>query len=101
MTEFGNKEWFTTYETGREMKIRLSFRHQMEDIYSLLIPFPIPQTNNIRIFSWSEQMIREKNFGTKPFPGGGKRRGKLLIQDAESIAVVTGSWRVSEPEKNR
>ena len=87
-------------KTGLEMKNHLPFRPRMEDISSLLIPFPLPQTNNIRIFSWSEQMIREKNFGTKPFSGGGRAGGKkLLIHDAESIAVVTGSYHVAEPEK--
>ena len=68
MNEFGNKEWFTTYGTGLGMKNYRSFKRRMEDISSWESPCPLPSIKNIRIFSWSEPMIMEKNCGEKIFP---------------------------------
>ncbi len=99
MTEFGNKEWFTTYENGPGNENPSVI--QTPDGGYILLADSLPGTSNQQYQDLF--MVRTDDQGkelwNKTISGMGKTGGKLLIQDAESIAVVTGSYRVSEPEK--
>jgi hypothetical protein len=99
MTEFGNKEWFATYENGPGNEKPSVI--QTPDGGYILLATSLPDTShqqNQDLF-----LVRTDDQGkelwNKTISGMGGAGVKLLIQDTESIAVVTGSYRVSEPEK--
>ena len=101
MTEFGNKEWFTTYENrpGNEKPSVI----QTPDGGYMLLTTSLPYTPNQRYRDLF--LVRTDDQGkelwNKTISGVGTTGSKLLMQDAESIVVVTGSLSVSEPEKTR
>ncbi|HZK31113.1 MAG TPA: PEGA domain-containing protein [Methanoregula sp.] len=101
MTEFGNKEWFTTYENGPGNEKPSVI--QTPDGGYILLATSLPNTSNQQ----SQDLFlvrtddRGKELWNKTISGMGGAGVKLLIQEAESIAVVTGSYGVSEPEKTR
>jgi hypothetical protein len=99
MTESGNKEWFTTYENGPGNEKPTVI--QTPDGGYLLLADSLPNTPDQRYQDLF--LVRTDYQGNelwnKTISGVGNTGDKLLMQDAESIAVVTGSLAVSEPEK--
>jgi hypothetical protein len=99
MTEFGNKEWFTTYENGPGNEKPSVI--QTPDGGYILLAVSLPGTSNQQYqdLFMVRTDDRGKELWNKTISGMGKTGGKLLIQDVGSVAVITGSYLVAEPEK--
>lgn len=99
MNEFGNKEWLTTYGSGRGNE-KLSVIQTPEGGY-ILMGTSLPITTNQGCMDLF--LVRTDDHGKelwkKNFPGIGRSTGNLLIQSAEGITVIAGSCQGSEREK--
>ena len=99
MNEFGNKEWFTTYEyaPGNE---KPSVIQTPDGGYLLLGTSLTVSTNqsNKDLF-----LVRTDDHGKelweKKYSGQGRTTGNLLMQDAETISIIAGSYHGSEDGK--
>ncbi|MFY9800188.1 MAG: carboxypeptidase-like regulatory domain-containing protein, partial [Methanoregula sp.] len=93
MNEFGNREWFTTYETG--MGSERPSVIQTQDGGYILMGTSLPGTTNLQQLDLF--LIRTDDSGKelwgKKVSGVGKNSGNLLIQDSEGITVIAGSDR--------
>jgi len=99
MNEFGNEEWFTTYENGLGNE-KPSVIQTPDGGYILIGTSTSITTNNQNQDLF---LVRTDDHGKelwkKKYSGIGRPWGNLLIQDAESIAVIAGSYLGSEHEK--
>ena len=99
MNEFGNEEWFTTYENGLGNE-KPSVIQTPDGGYILIGTSTSLTTNNQNQDLF---LVRTDNHGKelwkKKYSGIGRATGNLLIQDAGSIAVIAGSYLGSEHEK--
>jgi hypothetical protein len=99
MNEFGNKEWLTTYGSGRGNE-KLSVIQTPEGGY-ILMGTSLPITTNQGCMDLF--LVRTDDHGKelwkKNFPGIGRSTGNLLIQSPEGITVIAGSCQGSEREK--
>jgi hypothetical protein len=99
MNEFGNKEWLTTYGSGRGNE-KLSVIQTPEGGY-ILMGTSLPITTNQGCMDLF--LVRTDDHGKelwkKNFPGIGRSTGNLLIQSPEGITVIAGSCQGSEHEK--
>ncbi len=99
MNEFGNREWFTTYETG--MGSEKPSVIQTQDGGYILMGTSLPGTTNLQQLDLF--LIRTDDSGKerwgKKVSGVGKNSGNLLIQDSEGITVIAGSDQRSVREK--
>jgi hypothetical protein len=99
MNEFGNEEWFTTYENGLGNE-KPSVIQTPDGGYILIgtSKFITANNQNQDLFLVRTD-DRGKELWMKKYSGIGRTTGNLLIQDAESIAVIAGPYLGSEHEK--
>jgi hypothetical protein len=99
MNEFGNEEWFTTYGIGQGNEKTSVI--QMPDGGYILMGTSLPNTTNqeYKDLFLVRTDYHGKELWEKKFSGMGKTTGNLLIQTAEGIAVIAGSFQGSIREK--
>ena len=99
MNEFGNEEWFTTYENGLGNE-KPSVIQTPDGGYILMgISMSITTNKQYQDLFLIRTDDHGKELWKKKYSGIGRTTGNLLIQDAESIAVIAGSYLGSEHEK--
>jgi hypothetical protein len=97
--EFGNKEWFATYEGGGKNE-KLSVIQIPDGGYIVLGTSPSDSTNQ----QYKDLFLvrtddRGQELWGKKISGRGKTMGSLLIQAENRITVIAGSYLGSEGEK--
>jgi len=97
--EFGNKEWFATYEGGGKNE-KLSVVQIPDGGYILLGTSPSDTTNQqFKDLFLVRTDDRGQELWGKKFSGMGKTMGNLLIQAENRITVIAGFYLGSEGEK--
>jgi hypothetical protein len=97
--EFGNKEWFATYEGGGKNE-KLSVIQTPDGGYILLGTSPSATTNQ----QYKDLFLvrtddRGQELWEKKISGMGKTMGNILTQAENKITVIAGSYLGSEGEK--
>ena len=99
MNEFGNKEWFTTFEKrlGNEKTSVIQTPDGGYIIMGTSLPDTIDQQYLDLFLVRTDD--RGKELWGKKYSGMGKTTGTLLTRDAEGITVIAGSNQGSDREK--
>lgn len=99
MNEFGNKEWFTTYENGLGNE-KPSVVQMPDGGYILMgtsLPVIIDQGYQDLFLVRTDD--HGKELWKKKYSGRGRTTGNLLIQETDGIAVIAGNYQGSDEAK--
>jgi hypothetical protein len=99
LNDFGNKEWFATYESGAGNEKPTVIQTPDGGYILMDISLPVTPHQEYRDLFLIRTDDRGKELWRKKFSGLAKTPGNLLIQTPGGISIIAGSYEGSEGKK--